>query len=780
MATRKRSRRSTRKVSPKRRPRPARPWLKWLASTLLLAALLIGGYSLHLAQTVRVKFEGKRWAVPARVYARPLELYEGASLTPARLEAELDLLGYRKQASAGHPGEWSNSKGRYVVRTRAFRFWDEELPSRQLDIRLDGQRVVSLNDAQSGTGLDLLRLEPVAIGSIYPAHKEDRVLVRRNDLPEHLVQALLAVEDRKFFDHAGVDPLAIARAAMANLGAGKAVQGGSTLTQQLVKNFFLTDERSLWRKINEAWMALILEADYSKDEILEAYANEIYLGQDGERAIHGFGLASLFYFNRPLTELRVQETALLVGLLKGASYYNPRRHPERALERRNLVLRLMAEQGFLDAASADRAAKQPLGVTKGGRRADAIHPAFMDLVRRQLHRDYREEDLTSEGLRIFTTLDPWMQKQAERQLAGGLAELEQRQRNRSGTLEGAVVLIGTQGGEVRALVGGRESGYAGFNRALDAVRPIGSLVKPAVYLAALSSGEGFSLVSWLEDSGIELKGEDGKPWRPENYDRREHGRVQLHEALTQSYNLATVHLGLKIGLSRVVQTLQALGIARPIQPFPSLLLGSLSLPPIEVAQMYQTIAAGGFRSPLRAIREVADAEGGQLRRYPLELTQTVKPGPAYLLTRNMVEVVRSGTAKGLARYLPRTELAGKTGTTNDMRDSWFAGFGGDLLGVVWVGRDDNQPAGLSGASGALTIWGSLMQQLQPASLELSPPEGMQYLWIDAETGQLSAEDCRGAQAFPFLPGTEPGSAVPCAQGRSFSDSLSDFLKDLLN
>ena len=736
--------------------------LKWATGLLVLVALVVGGYALHLSQVVRVKFEGKRWAVPARVYARPLELYVGARVTPEQLQAELERLGYRKVKHPRQPAQWSRAGGRFLFHTRPFLFWDGDEPAHAVEVRTSAKGVSLLRDAKSGRELDLLRLEPPVIGSIYPAHKEDRVLVKRSDLPDHLVAALLAAEDREFFRHHGLNFRSIARALVANLRAGRTVQGGSTLTQQLVKNFFLTSERSLWRKANEALMALIVEARYDKDEILEAYANEVYLGQDGDRAIHGFGLASWFYFNRPLDELKLHETALLVALLKGASYYNPRVHPERARKRRNLVLELMAKQGFISPERAREAQRRPLGVVKQKRHGGGRHPAFIDLVRRQLRRDYREEDLTSEGLRIFTTLDPWAQAQLDRALDAGLRRLEKARKLKPGTLETAAVLVSPQEGEVRALSGGRRADFAGFNRALDAVRPVGSLIKPAIYLLALSQPQRYTLMTFLKDEPVRLKDARGNLWKPENYDHRSHGLVPLHEALAHSYNLATVHLGLDLGVEEVVRQLRRMGLRRPMRPLPSLLLGAVSLSPLEVAQLYQVFASGGFRTPLRAIREITDAEGRPLQRYPLEVEQVAEPGPVYLLNRNLVEVMRAGTGKGIRRYLPeKFEVAGKTGTTNELRDSWFAGFTGDWLGVVWVGRDDNKPAGLTGASGALQLWGRAMKALGPMPLGLLPPEEVVYVWVDPKTGHLSAEHCEGAVAMPFIRGSEPTVEAEC-------------------
>jgi len=740
-----------------------------LLRRLLLLLLVFGGlgsglYLLYLNHTVQVKFEGKRWAVPARVYGRALELYPGASLGPDELVQELTRLGYRKQSHAKQEGSYARNRNRFHVRTRPFVFWDGKEPARFLDLQFQGEQLTSMADG-NGRPISLVRLEPPAVGSIYPAHNEDRALIKRDEIPEQLVNALLAVEDRAFFGHHGLHFKGIARALWANLRAGGVVQGGSTLTQQLVKNFFLTQERSLQRKVNEAFMALLLERHYGKDEILEAYTNEIYLGQDGRRAIHGFGLASQFYFNRPLVELDLSQLALLAGLVRGPSYYNPRRHTERARERRDLVLRLMVEQGFITQAQANKAKRAGLGVTNTKGHGRGGYPAFMELVRKQLHRDYREEDLTSEGLRIFTTLDPRVQLQAEQALTQRLKALEKGKRLTAGTLEAATVVANSVDGEVLAVVGGRRARFAGFNRALDAVRPIGSLVKPVVYLSALMRPDRYTLITPLEDKPLRLTGADGKQWAPQNYDHRSHGVVPLQDGLVYSYNLATVGLGMEIGLDQVANVLHNLGVRREFEPYPSMLLGAVSLSPLEVTQVYQTLAAGGFYSPLRAIREVLTAEDKPLQRYPLTVHEAAPAGPVYLLNQALQDVVRRGTGRSLARYLsPALNVAGKTGTTDDLRDSWFAGFSGDKVAVVWVGRDDNKPAGLSGASGAMQVWGDLMRRLRPRPLNLPQPESVEMVWIDPQSGLRADGSCSGARLLPFIKGSAPRENAPCAAG----------------
>ncbi|OOZ37750.1 penicillin-binding protein 1B [Solemya velesiana gill symbiont] len=736
-------------------------WLLRFIALGFLFSLVAGVYVLYLDHQVRTKFEGKRWAVPARVYGRALELYPGAAVTPVQLTSELKRLGYSKVSHPKQAASWSRNGNRFLVRTRPFSFWDGKEPARYLDFRFKADQLSTIRKVGGGE-LPLVRLEAPEIGSIYPAHNEDRVLVQRKDLPDLLVKALLAVEDRDFYRHHGVNPKAIARAVWVNMRAGGVVQGGSTLTQQLVKNFYLTRERSLWRKLNEAVMALLLDAYYEKDDILGAYANEIYLGQDGQRAIHGFGLASHFYFNRHLKELDLPKLALLVAMVKGPSYYDPRRHPERALKRRNLVLQLLADQGAITAARAKKASAASLGVTSMEGKGRGSYPAFMGLVRRQLHRDYREEDLNSEGLRIFTTLDPWIQKHAEEAVAGSLKRLENRHKLPAKKLEGAAVVLDSQNGEILGVVGGRKSRYSGFNRALDAVRPVGSLVKPAVYLAALMDSQKYTLISQLDDSRFTVRGGDGKGWSPRNYDRQSHGEVPLHQALAHSYNLSTVRLGLDIGLGEVLDVLAELGISRPIDPVPALLLGAVSLSPLEVAQLYQSFAAGGFHSPLRAIREVQAADGQPLQRYPLTVHQAVPEGPVYLLNRNLQEVVRSGTGKGLSAYLPqRFNIAGKTGTTDKLRDSWFAGFSGDRVAVVWVGRDDNKPAGLTGSSGALQVWGDMMRRMNPQPLELIRPESVELVWIDPQSGLRADEGCSEARQYPFIVGSAPVATSSC-------------------
>ena len=733
---------------------------KFLRFAALATVLAVAGFTLYLDIRVRSEFEGRRFALPARIYARPLELHTGLRIAQADVEDELRQLGYREAPPEGESGWFSRKDDSLEVALRPFVFWDGRQPAKRVSVSFDQGKVAALRDA-AGAELALARLEPLPIGGIYPAGNEDRVLVRLGEVPKHFVQTLIAVEDRQFFTHHGFDLRGMARAARSIFS--DRVQGGSTITQQLVKNFFLTPERTLQRKFTELLMAVLLELHYDKNEILETYLNEIYFGQDRDRAIHGVGLAAQFYFGKEVQHLGVAESALLVAMVRGPAHYDPYRHPQRALERRNLVLREVRDQKgiTLDEYAAARA--NALNVSKKTGMGTTPYPAFLQLVHRQLRRDYDESDLRSEGLRIFTTLDPRVQGAAETALAKRLAQFDKEKRFGQPGLEGAVVVTDPQSGEVQALVGGRDPRYRGYNRALDAARPVGSLLKPAIYLTALSEPARYTLLTQIDDGPFVWKSRGAPDWQPANYDKKFHGMVPLRTALAQSYNAAAARLGTDLGIERVLDNVRRLGVERPLRPFASTLLGAVELSPFEVAQMYQTIASGGFRSPLRAIREVTTQEGRPLTRYPLAVEQVFAPEPIYLLSAAMQDVVREGTARGLEKFLSmELGVAGKTGTTDEQRDAWFAGFTGDRLGIVWLGYDDNRPARLSGAAAALPIWGDMMAALAPEPLALARPERIELVWIDPQTGLRGGTSCPGSTEVPFVQGSAPSERAPCS------------------
>ena len=754
--------RKTRRKTTRRRKKSRRSCFPWLKLTLAFVLVLVA-YMAFLDFQVYRQFEGKRWTLPARVYARPLELYAGLRLSAEQMATELKALGYRFTSSARKPGEVSRNNRTFHIKTRPFHFWDGAEPSHNLRLQFQYQQLAALTDAASREAVAIARLDPLEIGSIHTARQEDRILLKLDEVPETLIKTLITVEDRTFYKHFGVSLKAIARAFLANMRAGEVVQGGSTLTQQLVKNFFLTSKQSIWRKLNEALMSISLELRYDKDEILEAYLNEIYLAQDGQRAIHGFGLGSQFLFQRPVNELSTGQIAMLVGMVKGPSYYDPRRHPKRARSRRDLVLRIMREAGIITSQQEQSARQEKVELHKVSKGTSSTFPGFLDLVRRQLRRDYYESDLTDEGLKIFTTLDPQVQWALQRSLSERLATLEKTRPS----LQGAGVITNASNAEVLALAGGREAGFAGFNRVLDAKRPIGSLIKPAIYLTALEQPQRYSLATLVSDEPLQVEQRGSPVWEPQNYDKSFHGEIMLYQALANSYNVATARLGMELGLGEVIQTLRRVGVSTPLNAFPSLLLGAADMSPLEVTGFYQTFASGGYLMPLRSIRAVLDADNDPLQRYDLKVNRVVKPAPALLITRALQGVIAQGTGRALNhRFSSEFGLAGKTGTTNDLRDSWFAGFDGDRLGVIWVGRDDNQPMGLTGASGALQVWSDVFQGIGTSPVLMAQPENIDWRLVDMHSGGLASKQCTDTVQLPFIAQGVLPEPAPCEQTTS--------------
>ncbi len=749
MAARKRRRKGRRKGG--------RRWKAWLLYGAIMLLALAAGWLLWVDYRLREDFAALRWSVPARVYARPLELYPGARVGRRRVLEELRALGYRQTVELSRPGRFRiMGKDALVVRTRGYHAPEGRIGPRTLRLRFEGERITGLQLSGGSRRERRARLEPVLIAKIVPRLREDREVLKLEEVPEFLIEALVAVEDRHFFSHFGIDPIGIVRALWANLRSGRVVQGGSTITQQLVKNLYLDRQRTLGRKLQEAVMALLLELHFHKQEILETYLNAVFLGQDGARAIHGFGEASRFYFGMPISELNGAQMALLVGMVKGPSLYNPRRHPRRARQRRDQVLQLLVGRGLLSPAQGRVLQAAPLGVIERPLLRSRPYAAFVGLVRRQLASEYDESQLREAGLRIFTTLDPAAQRLAVRALGKRLRAWGRKKDTLRG-LQGAVVIADARNGDLLALVGGRDDAPSGFNRALDARRPIGSLVKPAVYLTALQQSLRYTPITLIDDAPVRWKSGDGRIWSPANYDGRSHGPVPLYRALANSYNQATVRLGREIGIDRVGRTLRRMGVTGRIPQTPSLLLGTVELSPLQVTRMYLSLASGGMALRPRAIIAVTTDQGRPLRRYRQRAGRVFSSAEVGMMNFLLGEVVRSGTARWLRRRLPGLlPLAGKTGTTDDLRDSWFAGYGRDLLGVVWIGRDDNRPAGLSGSSGALRVWGDVMAGLRPQPLRRVEAEGL--LWLPVLEGRyLSEPDCPGAREFPFL---EPLPRLP--------------------
>ncbi|HJU39883.1 MAG TPA: penicillin-binding protein 1B [Tahibacter sp.] len=719
-------------------------------------------YVLHLDAQVRARFDDLSWETPTRVYARPLLLAPGEPLDAATLLLELDAARYDEVTGARQPGTFMRDGDRFVIARRSFVTLEGMERARRVEVVLQRARVATIRDVDDGQALAQLRIDPARIATLYGAEQEERRVAKLGQMPPLLVQGLQAVEDRDFKHHFGIDFTAIVRAMLANARAGHVVQGGSTLTQQLVKNLFLDRGQSLVRKFNEAVLALLIEARYDKQRILEAYVNEIFLGQQGGQAVHGFAAASEFYFGRELNTLRAPDVALLVGLVQGPSIYDPRRYPERALARRNLVLSMFHETGLVSDDEYARAKAAPLGVSESPGLPRNRFPAFLDLVRAQLVRDYDDAALRGAGLTVLTTLAPSTQMLAERALVDTLGALGKKQ---DGT-QAAVVVTGAKSGDVLAVVGDRAPDQPGFNRAIAARRPIGSLVKPFVYLVALAQPQRYSLATIVDDAPIALPQPNGKTWMPQNSDKEAHGPVALVDALSNSWNLSTVRLGMQVGVDRVRTLLSSFNLGSPINPNPSLLLGALDLSPLEVAQLYQYFAADGHALPVVAVRGVLDLDGRPLRRYG------IKPGAgdyveaSRLVSYALQQAMTVGTGKAVgASPLAALNAAGKTGTSDDARDSWFAGYTGDHLAVVWVGRDDNKPTGLYGATGALRVWMALFGRLPTRPLDLDLAGGIEIAWIDAASGKRTRPECDGARQFPFVAGYAPQDEEGCAMQR---------------
>ncbi|PRO72472.1 penicillin-binding protein 1B [Alteromonas alba] len=747
---------TSKKAEPTSHPnRKRRLWrFFWKLSLILL--VLFGAYIIYLDAQIKHHFSGNKWQVPAQIYARPLQLQKGEEITRKEVLDELKLLGYRRVNQIQGSGEYSVSQAAINIYRRAFHFPDGFQPLRQLAIRWNGARIASITDLQTDQSLQQVRLESWLVTRLASGSQEDRMLVTLEDVPPLLVKALTLTEDRDFYSHHGIAPLSIIRALLANIAAGRTVQGGSTLTQQLVKNLYLTRERSLERKIKEALMAIIIDARYSKDKIIQAYLNEVFLGQSGDMAVHGFGLASYFYFDRPVYELDETEIAMLVGMIKGPSYYNPRKYPERAIERRNLVLRLLLEGNELTPQQYELAVSRPVGIATGDSLATGKHPAFMTQVRKELQTILADPNIRESGVKVFTTLDIYAQRRAEQALTSTLDRL---QPGREATLEGAMVVSDIGSGEVRALVGGRNVSFAGFNRALDAVRPIGSLVKPAVYLTALEQPAQYNLATPLEDKPLSLSDEHGDNWQPQNFDKTYRGSVPLIDALSLSLNVPTVNLGLELGIDNVAATLKNLGVKRPVPEVPALTLGAVALTPFETNQIYQTIANNGAYRPLHTVSAIVSVNNRLMWRQAEYGEQRVNEESAYLLNYALYKVATEGTAKAIGRTYDNINMAGKTGTTDDYRDSWFAGYDRNNLATVWVGNDENRSTGLTGSTGALPVFLAYQQLQEPKSLSRRFPNGLGIAHFDPVTGAVVTAGCQGSMSVPAVL-----DALPPAQG----------------
>ncbi|EKT54211.1 bifunctional glycosyl transferase/transpeptidase [Providencia sneebia] len=738
-------RQSNKKSNKNRSPKSKWRWFWLLVKIFIVFAVLLAAYAFYLNQQIKERLDGKVWDLPAAVYGRMVNLEPGMDYSQAEMVRLLEGMQYRKVTKITNSGEFSVKGNTIDILRRPFNFPDQKEGPISARMVFDRGMLSKIENLETGRSFGFFRLDPKLITMMQSANNEQRLVLPLADFPESLVKILIETEDRDFYQHDGVSLYSIGRAIVANLSAGRSVQGGSTLTQQLVKNLFLTNERTLKRKANEAIMAVLLDYNYSKERILELYLNEVYLGQNGNDEIRGFPLASLYYFGRPINELSLDQQALLVGMVQGASTFNPWTKPKNATKRRNIVLKILETRKVIDKELYEVLSARPLGVkTKEG--LVASQPAFMQMVRQELNERLGDKVKDLSGAKIFTTLDPISQTAAEIAIESGVAQLR-KDRNLD-DIEGAMVVVDRINGEVRAMVGGSQPQFSGFNRALNARRNIGSLAKPPVYLAALNEPDRFRLNTWLKDEPLSVK-VGNQTWSPRNYSRNFTGGMLLIDALARSQNVPTVNLGLDVGLDQIVNIFVRLGApASAIEKVPAMLLGAINLTPAEVAQIYQTIGGEGNRAKLSALRSVIDGDDQEIYQSFPSAERAVPSQAAYLTLYGMQQVVQQGTGRVLLSKYGKYHLAGKTGTTNDLRDSWYAGIDGKEVAIVWIGRDNNGPTQLTGSTGALRVYQRYLDNQAPLALMNRAPEGIVEMKVMPD-GQFNCSDFGGGRLLPI-------------------------------
>lgn len=750
---------------------PMRFLLKTLAKLALVVLITLGFYAIYLDSSLTKRFASERYQASAIVYARPLTFEPTAPLRLSQVLAELQQLRYLETSNLAQSGTYRRNGNQLEIHRRPFDFASGPEMAQRVRVSFANGRVSGVVSLPDGRPLNRFQLDPLVLGQVTGDKGEDRLLVGLERVPNLLIETLLLVEDRDFYHHAGVSLSSIGRAALANIVAMETVQGGSTLTQQLVKNLYLTRAQTLWRKANEALMALIIDFRFSKNEILETYFNEIYFGQDGGRAIHGIGLASRFYFGKSVEELKPAEMAMLVAIVKGPSYYNPHRYPERVKQRRDMILQLMFAEDLLTQPAYLAALDEQLVVPEGPRVGQTWAPHYLAQVKTELSQLNVPEDWARQGLRVFTYFDPLAQKIAETSVASQLPRLSEAEE-----LQAAVVIAEPQDASVVALVGDRKPQQVGFNRATMAMRQVGSLIKPTIYGLALEKGSGYHLGTILEDRPLELQEADGTIWSPDNYDGEFRGSLMLYDALAQSRNVPAVRLGMSVGIPAIVARLTAAGIDTPIPAVPSLALGSVELSPLQVTELYGVWAQQGRYRSYATIQALTDHRGIEFyQRRPSAYNEVFDEVTTALVNYGLRGVVNEGTGKALAQLFGVDALAGKSGTTNDYRDSWFVAYGQDKLVTVWLGRDDNQPIHLTGSSGALPVVAEIYSQLGVRALATQPPAPLELTAFHPQTGVAIPLDCPEQRRFPAYPQNLP-EQVNCEgelEERSWWEKLFD-------
>jgi len=758
-------------------PRPAL-FAAGASAVLLAAASLV--VVLYFSRVVSRTMDGRRWNLPTRLYSDVWVVRPGDALAPEDVTRRLERLRYAEVPKPPlAPGQYSRSPGRITVAVNDRETAWGRSPGVLAVLEFSGRRVASVRRAEDRSPLPYVVFEPEVVGTVFDEKMQDRTLVTLDQVPKVLLDAILTTEDRDFFTHAGISPRRLVGAVLQSVTRRGGVHGTSTLTQQLVKNLFLTPERTLKRKAIEALMAVILEAKYTKTQILEAYLNEIYLGQRGSVSVTGVEEASRFYFGKSASRLELPEAALLAGLISSPGKYSPFRNPENARQRRAIVLKGMLEQKKIDKAAFDAALAAPL-TRISSPPTGVVAPHFVDFVLKQVKEipGFSTED----GSSVFTTLDPDMQVDAQLAVRRGLEELEKkyrrlRPRGEEDELQAALIALDPSTGSVRALVGGRDYQVSQFNRVVQARRQPGSLFKPFVYLTAFGKRDlvpPITPASLYVDSPIALvwgPGED-ETWSPKNYDGEYRGTMTARQALEQSINIPTVRIAVtetapgRTLLPDIVETARRAGISSPLRPYPSLALGAFETSPMEIAAAFCMFANGGFRVKPNALLGVVTPSLRRVESKDEPIVRGADADAVSVLDSVLRGVVERGTGASARRLGAQGIFAGKTGTTNDGRDAWFIGFSPSLLVAVWVGFDDNRGLNLSGSSAALPIWADFVRRLPSHWFETPFPKtpGVVTASIDPTTGLLVTEECPASFDEVFLQGTEPTRRCPHGGG----------------
>ena len=757
---------------------------RWTLCLGLFAAALGVIYCWYLTGMVEKRFAGRRWNIPSVIYSDTWLLYPGMPLTKEDVLTRLSATGYRKRPSGPlAQGEYLSYGNTLEVNFPALNVPGKKREALRAGLRFDGRRLASMEDLVSGESLPLLELEPEVLMRYFGSEREIRDVVAVDQIPEYLQHAVLAAEDHRFFGHVGIDLRGIARAFVTNLRHGTIRQGGSTLTQQLAKNYFLSSERTLKRKIHEVFIALAIEWAFEKEEILGIYLNEIYFGQKGSASVNGVGAAARFYFDKNVETLTLAESATLAGLIKGPNLYSPYKNRKRSRQRRDVVLKSMERYGWIDKASLGRALASPIK-TVGYKSYKRRAPYFLDYVSTQLRQVYPETELTQNGYSVYTTLDSRVQRAAEKALAKGLKRLERnnpklKRTNPAARLQGAIVVMQPRTGNILAMVGGRDYAVSQFNRATQALRQPGSCMKPlaaSVLLDRFTPAERFS-------NDAKTYEVNGKTWQPKNFAKEKGGEISMREMLTISSNRAAVDMVDKGGVDLVARRLKGFGFKKSPPALPSVVLGASEVTPLELARAYAVFASDGIAPFPLSLKDVVNEEGEVLTGRFMDVAPVITPGEAFLVTSMLESVVQKGTGKSLKRLGVQVPVAGKTGTTNRSRDAWFVAYTPELLALVWIGFDNNASTGVTGGRGALPIWADLVKAVPEylSGNSFVPPPDVITRKVCRESGALAkGSRCPNRVSEVFVETLLPTGPCPIHGKASFLERVGETVKSVFD